>query len=378
MLTPLQPDPMTQLQNRWYNTVVDSLHLSRNAFQLNVPVVPVATEDAAIWAYLNQIPPVSLTANQSQSDGNTFFDQYEAIALQMQFPQSAFEQDIGEVNYQAWMAYLATINPPPQLSALPALFRNWAMVKAPAVMAVGVADLSNMVLINTAQIALLPYIEQPAKPVDYMLGYQAMMSQVYNAPSATVLFDSMAASSDVSNTWAKGVDFGVPGLWAGSSPHSRISRGFAASHVRAQLNLHAVSVWTSPPGAWYSSMMLHLAYSSQSSPPWPADAFPNWQDEFGADGALPDAVGSLLIVNGLTLTVTTSHRFPAVDQLLINDNVQRGTWPLFSPNQSGVVSNQAEFDNDGLLTLTTTVATGHPVVLGANVLAINSYLGHGG
>jgi hypothetical protein len=88
-------------------------------------------------------------------------------------------------------------------------------------------------------------------------------------------------------------------------------------------------------------------------------------------------ITSLLIVDGITATVTSDAIFDTADRTSIQQNSQSGFWPLYCPSEptGGVVTNTVTFPQD-TLQIQTTTAPGNPIVIGANVLSIAQVLGH--
>jgi len=370
------PPPMVALQNRWYNALVGALLLDPSMFQLIQPSGPMPATDQALWASLDAIPPASLTFNRSILGAAQFFTEYAPMVSQIQFPQTALEQEIGEQNYKAWSAYLATQSPPPPDSQLPALFQNWAARNAPSVASAGVAFLSRLVLLDAAQQALAPYQGPNAKPADFTGSFADLLQTLKVSSGRNVSFDSSRASGDVSNTWTGGVDFGVDGLWTGSGSSLRLSRKFAASNITVSAQFQAYAQWTAVPGAWYSSSLLNLAYSSQATPPWVANANPSWNDLFGPDGSMLRALASIVVMDGSNTTITSDAVFGTADQQTILDGAPLGFWPFYAPTLGGAVSNSVSFAGTGGVEIEIVTQPGNPLVIGANVLGIAQFLGH--
>jgi hypothetical protein len=368
---------MTILQNRWYTGLVSGLVLNPHLFQVLHPTPPILQNDTALWTLQNQLPPFTLTWNTWVYTTNQFLTEYATVVPQMQFPESTFEQDIGNDNYQAWTAHLKTITPPPPQHTLPTLFRAWALLHAPSVANQGTADLSRMVLIASAQAALTPYQGPNAKPVDFAETSAQLSWLLSQSPPAGLTVDSSTTSADVSDTWTQGVNPCFFGLWTGSWSSTPLSEKFATSHVQVDFTCAHRALLTSTPGAWYNSSLLHLAYSTNATPPWPASADPTWDEVFGPEGTMQRLITSLLIVDGITATVTSDAIFDTADRTSIQQNSQSGFWPLYCPSEptGGVVTNTVTFPQD-TLQIQTTTAPGNPIVIGANVLSIAQVLGH--
>jgi hypothetical protein len=365
-------DPMVRLQDRWYNSLTTSLNLSRQMFQISTPAAPLDSTDPALWKHQNLLPPRLLTFDNSDCTGDLFFNEYAAILSQIRFPMSSFQQDIGESAYQAWTSYLTTLTPPPASSQLPGLFQKWAIINAQSVRSVGVSDLAQMVLVNSANQAIQPYLGPNARLPDFNGTYRDLKEVVGRSSSVAFSFDSGGVSDDVGDTWAAANR--ASGLWRGSCFARRISSKFATSRITADVRFNGYLIWPSTPGEWYNSSLLNTAFSSRITPPWIENANPTWNDFFGEHGSLRRFISSLVVADGITVTINSDASYSEHDQQAIVENASSGLWPLYAP-ASGIVKNMARFDASGA-TLVIAVEPGNPVILGNQVLAVGSYLGH--
>ncbi|TAG62541.1 hypothetical protein [Microcoleus sp. PH2017_02_FOX_O_A] len=378
MLQNEMSDPMTILQNHWYNFLIKVLGVASDMFQISQPSPPIApSNDIGLWSYQNVIPPASLTFNRCVYSDTLFFNEYVALVSQIEFPESAFEQIIGEQNYKAWLSFLDEQNPPPPPNDIPTVFRNWAMRHAPSVANQGAAALSQMVLIQAAQQALLPYQGINARPPDFDGNYASLLNILANSPSVSFLFDSsqVSGTDNVQNTWTGGVNFGFNGLWFGSSSDSRLTRRFAASQVTVNTSFNAQAVWTSTPGSWYNSSLLNMAYSNKQTPPWPPNPNPTWEEFFGSDGSLNHFIAALVVVDEVNATVTSNAIYCETDQQTILSNTSKGLWPFYVPS-SDRVTNTVTFNADNTMTIDTVTQPRNPLVIGQNVLSLARWLGH--
>jgi hypothetical protein len=368
--------PMVRLQNRWYNCLTDELSLDRTMFQIVQPSGPMVPTDDALWAWLDTIPPASLSFNRSILDAGRFFDEYASMVSQIRFPQTALEQEIGEQNYQAWSAYLAAQRPTPPANQFPQLFQGWAARNAPAVAAAGVAFLSRRIVTDAIRQALATYQGPNAKPADFTGTYADLLRTLDASSGITVFFDSSVASDDVIATWTRGIDLSLDGLWAGSGGDALLTRKFAASRVTVSATFDAYAQWVATPGPWYSSSLLNIAYSSHATPLWLPDANPSWTDLFGSEGSLLRLVASLVVVDGSDITITSDALFNAIDQAKIVEHQRLGMWPVYAPTLGSAVSNAVTFPRGGGMKLKIATQGGNPLVIGANILGIARYLGH--
>jgi len=367
----LSCDTVTGIMNAWYNQLCSSLNLSVNNFQLTQPV-GVPENNESLWAYMNHVPPATLKYNYWVYNQPTFFSQYAAIIKQLQFPESSFEKDIGKAAYTKWNNYLKGLPQPPPENTLPSIWFQWAMLNAPSVANIGRTDLSCQVLINSGQAALAPYLGPTSKTPDFLPLFSDLTTTLPASPSVEFLFNSIDGNPDVSNSWVPGNDPEFFGLWTGSWCGFPINKKFAGSTISISVRFEHVAVVTVTPGAWYNSGLLHLALASKSVPPW--DSTTGWDTYFGEDGTLNYAIGSVVAVDGITLSLTSDADFTSEEQAVIKSQVAMGYWPMYCRQKLPVIKNEIYFES-GKMLITCYSAPGNPVIIGNNVLKINQYLG---
>lgn len=368
--------PMKKLQDRWYNGFVDSLRSDPMMAQMVQPSPPLLQSDLVLWKYLNSLPPASLTWNTNTHRGDQFFENYAAVICQQEFPESAFEKDIGPNVYIAWEAHLSTIKPPPSQAQLPQIFRNWAMLNYPEVANIGASDLAKMALIDSAQQKLQPYIKPPARPVNFSGGIKELLSTLSQSGSANFAFDSSQGSGDVSKTWTGGMNTGFYGLWAGSSPASWLNVQFAGSRVKVTGSARHYTVWPSQPGGWYDSGLLGQAYKEKTTPPWPQKPDPSWDEAFNpTTGTMRYLLVSLLIVDELNIQIDSDVSYSPAQQQIIRDNASSGLWPFFVPDAERISKTEVEFGVPSAMRINVVTQPGNPLIIGANVQNIATIFG---
>lgn len=371
-------DPMTTLQNRWYGSLVAQLGADPTTAQMIQPCSPLAHSDREFWLYPNLLPPVSLTFNTNLSSGDLFLHEYAAIATAPHFPAVDLHSDIGESAYARWQIYLGQQKPPPTPDQLPNLFQAWAAVNAPDVLQIGVADLLQLALSADTRRALQPYLGPHAQPADFGTNFIQMLQLLQGTSEVQLAFASSSAPDDVTQTWTGGIDTNLSGLWNGYSSTGRLSMHFATSQVQVTLRAQHFLVWSATPGPWYCSSLLNNAYANPGTPPWPAEANPDWHEVCGPTGSMSHMIASLLLMDGLHIQTTSDAAYAAIDQRTLRSNTARGLWPFFIPDKTGIASNTVTFDPSGRMSIDTVTRPGNPLVIGANVLSIARYLGQPG
>lgn len=366
-------DSFTGITDAWYNQVCDSLHLSVNNFQLSLPVI-LPANNSALWGYSNVVPPKTLKYNHWFYEQPGFFSQYAAIVDQLQFPESSFEKDIGKATFAKWNSYLNGLPQPPPENTLPSVWFQWAVMNAPPVANIGRTDLSCQVLIKSGRAALAPYQGPDAKLPDFLPSFADLITTLQASPAADFSFSSENDNPDVSNSWVPGNDPDFFGLWTGSWCGFPINKKFAQSTISIAVQFEHFTVVTVTPGAWYNSGLLHLALASKSVPPWGSST--GWNTYFGQNGTLNYATGSVVAVDGISLSLTADADFTSEEQAVIKAQVAMGYWPIYCQQRSAVVTNEVSFE-PGKMTINSHTESGNPVIIGNNVFTINQYLGGG-
>lgn len=373
-------DSFLNLQNGFYNALCQGLGLSQNSFQLLQPSPPlVPGNDSALWSYFNNIPPYSLTQNYIVSAGNQFFSDYKGLISALKAPPNTFQQDIGTSVYNAWISYVSGLSVAPAATSLPDMFFNWASIHYPDVADVGSADLSAMLLdpISSAGMALMPYSGHTARPPDWTLGYPALMQQLETGPQVTFQVTSSQMNTNVSSSWTSGSNSGFGGLWGGSSSTSQWSQQFASSSISVNASFAHVITFGPSPGNWYSSAAMGDAYSHKSGAPWNSQSPIGWTNTFDPqNGNMPRFMGSLIVVDTMSLTVNSDAVYSSADQSTIESNSSAGLWPFYTTSSSSYATTTETFDQQGHMTVKINTAKGVPVVIGGYVIPVDKFVGH--
>lgn len=372
------------LQNGWYNGLIQGLGQSKDSFQIIQPAPPIASGTAAnptFWAYYNNIPPKSLTTQFVASGGNQFYNNYRGLLSALEASRTInVRKDIGDENFLAWQAYVQK-QPTPSMNQIPTMFRNWAMFNAPDVANIGSSDYAAILLdpIATAQNELtLVYTTPQGLPInfDWQLNYADMVNQLASAPSRSFSFDSSTMDKNVSSSWAGGSTSGFFGLWGGSSSTSTLSEQFASSRIQLDAKFEHILVLPNTPGAWYYSSAMGLAFANKTGSPWRDKAPINWENTFGKDGNMQYFSANVIVASGMSITITSNAKYSSVDQQTITSSGSSGFWPFYSGDSGSTSTNRVTFNKDNNMTITTSSIPGVPVVLGVNVLSAGEFVGH--
>lgn len=373
------PNNFVDLQAGFYNALSQGLGFSPNdPFQVIQPSPPLVggdTADQDVWAYLNDIPPHSLTLNTSLSGGNQFLSDYQAVMSALLAAPNTFESTVGAQCSQAYHAALKNGDVKPGAMN----FRNWALYNGTcsAVAVSGASALAAAMLdpVFAAQMNVTPYKPAGVDPVEFSQGFSKLKQLLKVAPSRSFSVAASNWNTDVSNTWSQGSDSGFFGLWGGSSSQSTLSEKFASSGVALQASFNNVLIFAPTPGAWYTSSALGLAFNNPGKAPWDPAKPINWTNTFGPTGNMQRFMANIVVVSGMTILVNSSATYSSVEQTEIRNNSSNGMWPFYSSGSSGGSSTNVSFGASGNMIVKITSKPGIPVVIGGTVLSAAQYLG---
>lgn len=372
--------PFQSLRVRWREALAIGLGLQPANFQSIRPASPLDGTDEGLWRHLDALPPVSKTSERRVGSYETFSGEYFALVERLKLSPAPLRQVLDPATYRAWDEYLKAQAPDP--GRLPALFSTWAAVHAPSMHAVGLSSLTEASIISEALSALAIYKGRDAKQPEFIGGYDALARMLANSPGRSLHFESAHlkpeaeyeedGDEDESNEATGGGE--TDGLWAGCDTDARLSRLFAESRVTVRARFDNFAVWAATPGGWYDSWLLNAAYSRRGAPPWPPDAVDEWEAFFGPRGSLRRLVASLVVADGVSVSVVSDAAFSESDRDAIRANAREGTWPFYVPAAEDFVTVDVSFDRS-LTTIETEMRPRHPLIIGANVLDTGSYLG---
>lgn len=376
---------MQTLNAQWYNALTSALNLSPAAFQLVQGNSVVGTLSENLWSIFDAVPPLCVNNYYNPAQMNSFSSDYGSIINNLNQPGSnTFQNDMGDY-YSAWSAFLTTQTTLPT-GGLPALFQTWSQLHMPAGLAMQCYTDLNAIYQGAVYSAISAWLTAGGSSAvkAYTTTVEQLTTKIAQAPSGNVSMNSQTETSDVSHTWASGEAAGFFDLFAGeasgtydSLSQTAISAGMNVSasftHV---LNLAAAPL--SQPSTdpilsgykpWFVGAALELAYQNNNNTLWKNNP-PTWANMFGPGGALLNTCSALIIVDGITISVTSSASFSVSDQAQFQAQSTHGFWPFYEASASGGWSNSFSFSDQGNLSYTASSPVGNPVILGVLVTPI--------
>jgi hypothetical protein len=384
---------MNTLSAQWYNAVTTGCGLGKDQFQLMQGAMPVGATSANLWAIFDSVPPLTATTFYNPGQINKLSQAYVGIISAL-IPQGAlqFQRDMGD-NYTAWNNYKPTIKPVPSGNmGWSQAFSNWAEANLPqSQVTTCVGDfntmLSDPIAVAANQLLEVQFAPKPMNPGVY--AYTTTIDQLNlalaNAQPKSVSLNSSTDSSDVSKTWsqteASGI-FDIFGLGGDASSQSITTQvSTAGVIIKAQFNklvTLAAGPLSSPSSdtvlqnytPWYNSAALNEGYQKQDNTVWKAGDAISWNSSFGPNGNLQRYAAALIVVDGISMTMISKCGLSTTDQASFKAAMAGGVFPFFEAEASGGWSNDASFDDQGNVTVTSSCPAGNPQILGVLVSPI--------
>jgi hypothetical protein len=372
-------EAMRTLYQQWYNATVSGLRLDESSFQLLQPNSPLGATSDQLWAYFNMIPPLSLVGNLELDGMNQFYSDYRAVISVLRSQGGdQFRQDTGDY-YQPWMTYVSSLSPVPTSDQLPSVFFSWAQIHAPSVATAGRNDLLAMSNdpIGLAQQAVMNQTGFLNGVPNFIKTILDLRTAITQGPSGSFSFDSGTESSDTSKAWAQGATGGFYDFFeaGGESDWERTQTKTAESRITVDVQYDHVITFGNTPGSWYSSGAMGVGYGTEDNTVWVPGATPNWNSTFGPDGNMQRVIGSLVVVDGISITMHSDASFSSDEQEKVHAKAEAGFFPFFAVEASGGYESRITFDDHGEMDVSATSPKGNPVVIGANVLTAQQVWG---
>ncbi len=380
---------MKTLTEQYYNAIVTQLNLNDQQFQLAQGNVALPATTQNIWSTMDQVPPLSICGNWTPGSHNTFSSQYGGVLSRVHDASSdQFQAAMGDY-YSAWMAYLKE-NPPSGDKTIIQIFSGWAYTNMPPDQANKLIGLFQAALngpITQAQMAWAAAGGQTGVKA-YTNTVESITNTISSAPSGSVTLDAATQSSDTTHSWAVGAVEGFYDIFfgTGEGSYDKVSSEVIASSLNFDIEFKHVSTIPVTPLSqgqviagpdtfkpWYIPNALTTAYSNNNGDTWQAGT-PDWTTYFGPQGSLPRAVDALIVVDGITITLTSAKSIATSDHTEIKAAFEAGFFPFFGVAGEGGWTHEKTFDDEGRLAVSASCTVGHPQILGILQSPIDSYV----
>lgn len=384
---------MNTLAAQWYNAVVKGCRLSADEFQLMQGAMPVGATTENLWNIFDAVPPKTATTFYNPSQLSSLSQNYAGVisALIAQ-GQLQFQTDMHDY-YSAWNNYKKTISPlPADNLGWAKAFASWAQANLPQSQVTSCITDFNTMLQDPIAVAANQLLTVQFAPAGMHAGdyaYTTTIEQLQlalnNAVPATVQLNSSTDSSDVSHTWAQTEASGIFDIFGlgGDSSYDSLTTKITTAGVNIQAKFAKLCTLAAAPlkqpsddnllsqyVPWFNSSALSEGYDKQDNTVWKAGDAITWQSTFGPSGNLQRFAGALIIVDGISLTMSSKAGLSTADQASFKAAAAGGFFPFFEAEGSGGWSHDVSFDDQGNITVTSSSPAGNPQILGVLVSPI--------
>lgn len=387
---PVSYEAMKTLTEQYYNAVVTQLNLNPQQFQLAQGNIAVDATSVKIWAMMDAIPPKSVVNNWTPGGLNTLSSQYGALITRIQDTETrTFQAALGDW-YSAWQTYVKN-NPPTGSKTIIEVYTGWAyscgMPPDQANKTVGLFAAALNGPVTQANIAWNVAGGQTGIKA-YTQTVETIDNTIATAPSGIVKLNSQTESSDTSHSWAEGGIEGFYGIFfgGGESSYDSVSSLVIASELDLQMKFDHVTTVPITPLAngtitvgpttyqpWYVPAALLLAYSNNNNNTWQPGT-PDWTTFFGPRATLPRVTCALVVVDGITVIVTSGKSIDKNSRTQVEAAFEAGFFPFFGVAGAGGWSTSTSFSDEGIMTVRSNCPQGNPQVLGVLQSPISSYV----
>ena len=386
---------MNTLVAQWYNAVAAGCGLDKGSFQLMQGADPVGTLTENLWAIFDSVPPLTATTYYNPAQLNSFSQDYAGVISAL-IPQGdiQFQVDMGDY-YAAWNTYKETITPIPATSlAWSQAFAAWAQAKLPqSQVSLCIGDYNSMledpISVASNQLLTVQFAASNPKVYAYTTTVGQLAALLTKAVPKTVNLNSATESSDVSETWAKGEASGIFDIFGlgGDTSYDDITTKVTTAGVSVQADFAKLITLAAGPlkqpssdtylqnfTPWFNSSALNEGYAKPDNTVWKSGDAISWDSTFGPSGNLQRYTSALIIVDGITMTMTSQAGLSTAEQATFQQAVAGGIFPFFEAEENSGWKNSATFDDQGNITVKCTSLAGNPQVLGVLVSQIADIL----
>jgi hypothetical protein len=296
-----------------YNTLCKGLNLSDKQFQMIQGVLPVQTDAAGVYNFVDGIPPVSVSTLYTSNPINGLNGNMQIV---INDAKDSFLKDLALKNYtneKYWIDGDVAVNP----------------IYAP-----GFADLYN---------------------------------QVNNGSSAFISFDSATADSNIDSSWAKSTGSAGVGFWgtSSSSVSTEVNKKASSSRITVTISIDKYAYLQVRAGGWFTQGFFTNQYKDPGK--W-KQGQEDWDRVFGPKGSCQNISNQVLLINGYTITTTSFAKYSDSEYKQITTSKDTNVWPFYTSHSSSSVTQTHTHDSEGYITTKVTCKPGSLQIFGMGVI----------
>jgi hypothetical protein len=306
-----------------YNTLCAALHISNQQFQMIQGVLPVQSDAAGLYNYIDGIPPKSV-------------------------------------------ATLYTSNP---LNTLNGNIQNLLNDAKPGF-------LTQMAMTNYMNSAYWVNGAMSVNPV-YTPTFSDLFNQVAAGSSATINFDSANDNSDISTSWAASASSAGVGFWgtSSSSVSQSLNASASAARITVDITFDKYAYLAVRAGGWFTPGFFSAQYQNVSN--WTGGQS-QWNTIFGPSGSCQNVANQVLLVNGYTITTTSYATYSEADFNMIQQSSETNVFPFYTSSSNSSATQSHHQNADQSITTIVTQKPGTLQIFGIGVIPTAVAVGGGG
>lgn len=303
-----------------YNTLCDGLHLSNQQFQMVQGVLPVPTDPAGLYNYIDGIPPQSVAVLYTSNPVNGLNGNMQIV---IDRAQPGFLTSRAEQNYEK-----------------PAYWVDE---------------------------------EVSVKPI-YAPPFEELRRQVNSGASATITFDSATANSDISSSWAKNANYAGVGFWGtkSSSVSESLNAKASSSRIVVRITLNRYAYLQVRPGGWFTQGFFTNQYKNPKN--W-KDGQQAWDKVFGPSGSCQQVANQVLLVDGYSIATTSYASYSQSDFSMIERSSDTNVWPFYTSSSHSIASQSITLNQDQSITTSIICNPGSLQIFGVGVIPTSTAIG---
>lgn len=380
-------EAMKTLNQQWYNALVDGLQVSRDQFQLAQGSTTLGYDKSLIWRILDSIPPKSTDAYYNPDQHNSLSRAYGGVINNL-IPQNddSLRKELND-KYTDWITYrddkenwkgekIEKIDDPKE--AQKQVFKNWAkrnLDPDEIDAAFTIFDQKDIISVAIAQWILA------AENYAYTVSAEDLKDALEQGASKSVELNSATTSKDISETWAQVSASGKYRFFSagGSVSWDKYIQKIATSGINVTAKFERVATLVGGPYSldthsaslkgykpWWNSEALKTAKDNNDNLVWKHTA-PSWEQTFGTHGNLLYWSVGLVVVDGISIKVTSNAKIDNADQENFEAAAKLGFWPFFQTDGGGGWTTEKVDFNDGSFTIESSKPKGNPNLIGVLV-----------
>lgn len=305
-----------------YNTICDQLNISDNQFQMIQGVLPVQSDASGLYNFVDGIPPQSVATLYTSNPLNGLNGNMQIV---INDAKPGFMTTLAEKNY-----------------------------------------LESKYWVN-GNVGVDPM---------YTPSFSDLMTLVSKGSSATLLFDSATASSDISSAWATSAQSAGVGFWgtSSSSVSSSLNETAASSRITVEIALDKYAYLPVRAAGWFSQGFFTNQYQNPSN--W-TNGQSDWNNVFGPTGSCQNISNQVLLANGYVITVTSHATYSESDFNQITTSKDTNVWPFYTSSEKSSATQKHSHNQDGSITTTITCNPGSLQIMGMGVVSTKSLMQSG-